>query len=167
MASKLVILLAVASCLAAVQAYSKGAPVDVCEDMTPKHPVPPQKTRMPYSVRVNKDKVRSGETVKITLNGQDSFKGFLVQVRQGGKNLPIGKFVVDAKDKHVHTIGCGQGQQVMLERFRQIITLLVPGLNRFFPPMLQNAATHKNSDDKNNLSIDWQVPPNVKGQAQV
>lgn len=69
MVSKYVISLAVMACVVSVTyAYSGGAPVEVCEDMTPKHPAPPKKTKMPYSVSVNSDAVSGGGVVKIDLH---------------------------------------------------------------------------------------------------
>lgn len=168
MASKLTIITLLSCVLAAVQAYSGGAPPDVCEDMIPKHPVPPQKSEMPYSVKVDKDTVQPGDIVKITVSGREGFKGFLMEVRQGWKNVPIGQFLVADKDKYVKTINCGQGQQVIFEMIRHFLTFLVPELKHYFNVhMLQNAATHKNSENKNNLTIDWKVPSDVKGQVQV
>lgn len=168
MVSKLTICLAVACVIATAQAYSGGAPADVCEDMIPKHPAQPQRSAMPYTVKVSKDSATAGDTIKITLSGKEGFKGFLIQVRQGRKNIPTGKFIVADKDKYVKTINCGEGQQVIFEMFRQFIEFLVPDFKRFFPVnMLQNAATHKNSELKNNLSIDWQVPADLKGTVKV
>ncbi|WP_369292673.1 Reeler domain-containing protein, partial [Nocardioides abyssi] len=50
--------------------------------MTPKHPVPPQKSRLPYKVSVEKNEVQPGEEVVINISGK-VFKGFFLQVREG------------------------------------------------------------------------------------
>lgn len=158
--------LALASIVALTHAYSGGAPVDVCEDMTPKHPAAPQKSKMPYKVTVNSEAVSAGGVVKITVSGRGGFKGFLAQVRKN--NEPVGKFLVSDDDKFIKTINCGKGEQVIFERFRQFVDFLLPGLKQIFPlPAIQNAATHKNSEVKNNLSLNWQAPAGLKDQVQV
>lgn len=140
MASKtLLIVFLVSGLVALSNGYSGGAPVDVCEDMTPKHPAAPQKSKMPYKVLVNSEAVSAGGVAKITISGKGGFKGFLVQVRRNGD--PVGKFLVADDDKFVKTISCGKGAQ--------------------------NAATHKNSENKNNLSLNWQAPAGLKDQVQV
>lgn len=162
----LFIVLLVSGLVALSDGYSGGAPVDVCEDMTPRHPAAPQKSKIPYKVSVNSEAVSAGGVAKITISGKGGFKGFLVQVRRNGD--PVGKFLVADDDKFVKTISCGKGAQVIFDRFRQIVDWLVPWLKRMFPlPALQNAATHKNSENKNNLSLNWQAPAGLKDQVQV
>lgn len=85
-------------------AYSSGAPESVCSDMTPKHPVDPQKTKFPYKISVSKNEVKSGETVDITVGGDKNFKGYLLQVRDGDK--AVGTFVVSDSDKYTRAINC-------------------------------------------------------------
>lgn len=172
MTSKLTLALALACVLATVQAYSGGAPRDVCEDMIPKHPVQPQKTQMPYTVKVSKDAIQGGQTVKITISGREGFKGLFVQVRQNKKSTAIGQFTFADKDKYMKAISCGQGTQVIFEmiryRIERIIKFFVPQFKSFLNmDMLQNAATHKNSESKNNLTLDWKAPSDVKGTVAV
>lgn len=173
--AKLQIILALSCALVAVNAYSGGAPPDVCEDMIPKHPVPPQKTQMPYTVKVDKDSVQPGQTVKITISGREGFKGLLMQVRQGKKNTAVGQFVVRDTDKYIKTINCGQGRQVIFDsiiyRVERIIKFFVPQFKGFhlnnIMNVLQNAATHKNNENKNNLTVEWKAPRDVKGTVSV
>lgn len=40
----------IAVSLACANGYSSGAPESVCQDMVPKHPVPPQSTPPPYTI---------------------------------------------------------------------------------------------------------------------
>lgn len=93
-----------------VRAYSGGAPEGVCEDMTPKHPAPPQTSSFPYTVSVSKKEIKSSDEVEITISGGQPFKGFLVQVRDGDK--PVGSFKIPATDKYAKTINCLGGNAV-------------------------------------------------------
>lgn len=93
-------------------AYSGGAPEGVCEDMTPKHPAPPQTSAFPYTVSVNKKEIKSNDEVEITISGGKPFKGFLLQVRDGDK--PVGSFSIPATDKYAKTINCVGGKAVSI-----------------------------------------------------
>lgn len=96
--------------IAYTKAYSGGAPEGVCEDMTPKHPAPPQTSKFPYTITVNKKEVKAGEQVEITISGGQPFKGFLLQVRDGDK--PVGSFDIPATNKYAKTINCLGGNAV-------------------------------------------------------
>ncbi|GLV41485.1 lethal (2) 34Fc [Carabus blaptoides fortunei] len=140
MAFKYALCLAVMVCtVAVVHGYSGGAPVEVCDDMKPKHPAAPKKSTMPYKVSVNSDTVTGGGVVKITVEGNNGHKGVLVQVRHGEK--PVGKFLIAGDDKYVKTIDCGEGEQ--------------------------NAATHKNAEIKKVQTFEWQAPKGLKDTVQV
>lgn len=54
--------------------FSGGAPELVCDDMVPKHPVAPQKSRLPYKIAIDKAEIKAGEQAQITI-GSKSFKG--------------------------------------------------------------------------------------------
>ncbi|KAF2904323.1 hypothetical protein ILUMI_01851 [Ignelater luminosus] len=97
-----------------VSGYSGGAPVEVCDDMTPKHPVDPQKSSFPYTVTVSQSEVKAGEKVQITINGakEKSFKGFLLEVRSGDK--AVGSFSIPDTDKYAKGIDCHGTKQVSL-----------------------------------------------------
>lgn len=89
------ICVALACLLAPVaEAYSEGAPVDVCQDMLPQHGAPAQTTDSPYTLTANRKSVKPGETLTLTLAAKDAskFKGFLVQARDSNDN-PIGSFM--------------------------------------------------------------------------
>lgn len=98
-----------ASLVALGWGYSAGAPETVCDDMTPKHPVEPQKSVLPYTVSVSKKEAKQGETIDITISGK-SFKGYLVQVRNGNK--AVGSFVIPETDRYSKTINCHGGKSV-------------------------------------------------------
>lgn len=83
--------------------YSAGAPEAVCDDMTPKHPVEPKKTPLPYKISVDRKEAKSGEIVKITIGGK-AFKGYFVQVRKGNK--AVGSFVIPDTDKFSKIVNC-------------------------------------------------------------
>ncbi|XP_017784481.1 PREDICTED: putative defense protein Hdd11 isoform X2 [Nicrophorus vespilloides] len=120
--------------VAMATAYSGGAPEDVCVDMTPKHSVDPQKSAFPYKITTDHETVKAGDKVKITISGPKPFKGFLLQVRDGKE--AVGKFNVDDSDKYVKTINCFSKKQ--------------------------NAATHKNSAEKESLTLEWVAPEAAK-----
>ncbi|KAK9872293.1 hypothetical protein WA026_017095 [Henosepilachna vigintioctopunctata] len=84
--------LSVATC---AMAYSDGAPAEVCDDMTPKHPFEPRKDKFPYTVAISKTSLASGQETDITISGKD-FKGFFVQVRKGNK--AVGTFTTNPKE---------------------------------------------------------------------
>lgn len=90
--------------LSAASAYSGGAPVDTCEDMTPKHPKAARDSKtFPYKVSINSNEIKKGEKAEITISGGD-FKGFLLQVRDGDK--PVGAFNIPDHHRYAKTIDC-------------------------------------------------------------
>ncbi|KAJ8968588.1 hypothetical protein NQ314_002254 [Rhamnusium bicolor] len=90
-------------------AYSAGAPESTCDDMTPKHPVEPQKSRLPYKILISKDAVKGGEEVEITISGK-IFKGFLLQVRNEDK--AVGEFQIPDDDKYSKATNCHGAKRV-------------------------------------------------------
>ncbi|XP_066156071.1 putative defense protein Hdd11 [Euwallacea fornicatus] len=117
------------SLVAAAWGYSAGAPEGVCEDMTPKHPVAPQKSPFPYKVTLDKSEVQPGEEVLITVSGQP-FKGFFVQVRESDK--AVGTFQIPGNHKYIKTVNCFGTKG--------------------------SAATHKNAVDKKDVELVWKAP---------
>lgn len=80
-----------------VSGFPNGAPVGVCESMTPNptaHGAQPQVIVSPFRVVTDKSYYKLGEpvTVMIQSSGNDSFKGLLVQARELGKTAAIGSF---------------------------------------------------------------------------
>lgn len=70
------ILVTLLSIVATAWGYSAGAPEGVCDDMTPKHPVAPQKSRFPYKISLDKTEVKAEEEVVINIIGKP-FKGII------------------------------------------------------------------------------------------
>ncbi|XP_022908423.2 putative defense protein Hdd11 isoform X2 [Onthophagus taurus] len=137
MGSKL-ILIPLLALIPVTLSYSGGAPEAVCEDMTPKHPNPPQPPKtFPYKVSVSENEIKSGGRTQITISG-DGYKGFLLQVRDGDK--PVGSFQIPDDHRYAKTINCS-GKR--------------------------NAATHKNSATKKELTLDWTAPRGSKGKDYV
>lgn len=102
---RLVHFVLLSSIISLTVAYSGGAPEAVCEDMTPKHPAPPQTSRFPYTVSVDKQELRGPkDKLHITISDHKPFKGFLLQVRDGDK--AIGQFEISDTDKFAKTITC-------------------------------------------------------------
>lgn len=105
-------------CLVAVtatNAYGRGAPTGACSDMIPRHPVDPQTSRAPYEVQVSKNKIRSDDTVDVTIRGlkpSDTIKGFMVQARVG--ETPVGIWLVNKNHAYAQTLSCGSGNDVSL-----------------------------------------------------
>lgn len=94
----------------AVWGYSGGAPESVCEDMTPKHPAAPKDTDIPYVVKPDKQSVKAGGRVKVSIQGKKPFKGYLLQIRDGDK--AAGQFVISDSDRYSKTINCHGLKQV-------------------------------------------------------
>lgn len=90
--------------------YSGGAPIEVCDDMTPKHPDAPKKSDIPYTVVPDKKTVKPGDKVQLKISGKKPFKGFLLQVRDGDKS--VGEFNVDSGHRYVKTIDCHDTKNV-------------------------------------------------------
>lgn len=93
--------------------YSAGAPSGACGDGVPQHHVEPQKSPAPYDIILSESKIRSGDTVQITIKGkgaENTFKGLLVQAKVGG--TPVGKFDVTPSDKYIQLLDCGKGKAV-------------------------------------------------------
>ncbi|RZC32835.1 Reeler domain containing protein [Asbolus verrucosus] len=122
-------LIALSALVVAAWGYSAGAPESVCDDMTPKHPVEPQKTPLPYNVAVSRKEAKAGDIIDITISGK-IFKGFLLEVRNGDK--AVGSFIIPDTDKYAKTINC-HGTTA-------------------------SAATHKNAVEKDNLTLKWKAP---------
>ncbi|BES89505.1 biological_process [Nesidiocoris tenuis] len=116
------------------EGYSKGAPKEVCDDMTPQHPATPQpKNTSPYLIKMNRNKIQAGESVNVTITGKkgETIKGFMIQARVG--STPVGHF---SSGKDVQTVDCGSGRQ--------------------------NSATHTNSEAKKEIRATWTAPANLK-----
>ncbi|KAL3281727.1 hypothetical protein HHI36_004931 [Cryptolaemus montrouzieri] len=128
------VVLSVATC---AWAYSDGAPTAVCDDMTPKHPFEPQKSKLPYTVSIEKSSLKPGEETDITISGKE-FKGFLIQVRNGEK--AIGSFEIDPRDKNAKNVACHGSPK--------------------------SAATHTNASPKKSVTLKWKAPQQ-KGNFEV
>jgi hypothetical protein len=112
-----------------ITAFKSGAPEEACDSMIPDHHSTPQSTQSPYTITLNKSKVKAGDIVEVTLSGSDStkFKGYLIQARVG--NTPIGKF---QKGPEIKLLNCGSG--------------------------VGSAATHTNNKDKTSIKLTWMSP---------
>lgn len=108
----------VAVTVSTVTAYSGGAPPDTCEDMTPKHPSPPQSDKtFPYKISLNSNEIKGSEKAEITISGGD-FKGFLLQVRDNDSK-PVGTFDIPDHHRYAKTIGCS-GKRVIYPNFQNV-----------------------------------------------
>ena len=67
--------------IASANAYSSGAPKDACGTLMPGHGGSPQDiSNSPYTVKLATTSVNSDSTLDVTLEGSESFKGFMMQV---------------------------------------------------------------------------------------
>ena len=67
--------------IASANAYSSGAPKDACGTLMPGHGGSPQdNSNSPYKVKLATTTVNSDSTLDVTLEGSESFKGFMLQV---------------------------------------------------------------------------------------
>jgi len=122
-----------------VAGYGSGAPESeqICQDLTPKHGVDPQKASNPYQLSVDKANVKCEEQVRLTISGGNTpFKGFIVQGRKLGSQVPVGKFQPGENNK---LLNCGG--------------------------IAGSTTTHTNNNDKNSISLVW-TPP-AKGNYQL
>jgi hypothetical protein len=147
-------LIVISAIVATAWGYSAGAPESVCDDMTPKHPVEPQKSPLPYTISVSKKEAKGGEVVDITIGGK-TFKGFLVQVRNGDK--AVGSFQIPDTDKYSKPINCHGTNGVSIDRKKE---------RRRLSSLLQSGATHKNAVEKKDLVLKWKAPE-ASGNYQV
>ncbi|XP_022908421.2 putative defense protein 3 isoform X1 [Onthophagus taurus] len=179
MGSKL-ILIPLLALIPVTLSYSGGAPEAVCEDMTPKHPNPPQPPKtFPYKVSVSENEIKSGGRTQITISG-DGYKGFLLQVRDGDK--PVGSFQIPDDHRYAKTINCSgkRNFEPLLVRIGKMFAefmhnIIKLDISPLFPQLrpqgsatvLNNAATHKNSATKKELTLDWTAPRGSKGKDYV
>lgn len=91
-------------------ANSDGAPKSSCDDMFPRHNVDEQSSEMPYEIVISKTEISPGDTVNITIGKDKSFKGFMIQVRDGDK--AVGQFIIPNNDEFSKTLGCHRGKAV-------------------------------------------------------
>lgn len=73
-------------CVGVALGHSSGAPSPACEKLTPIHDNAPnpQKSPVPYSLKVNAKIVQGGMPVRVTLSGNNTanvFTGFMFQAR--------------------------------------------------------------------------------------
>ena len=67
--------------IASANAYSSGAPKDACGTLIPGHGGSPQdNSDSPYIVKLATTTMNSDSTLEVTLEGSESFKGFMMQV---------------------------------------------------------------------------------------
>ncbi|CAB3231258.1 unnamed protein product [Arctia plantaginis] len=130
----------IAVSLACAHGYSSGAPESVCQDMVPKHPVPPQSTPPPYTITTSTKTVKAGTPMEVVITGKkttDKMRGLLLQAREGTKI--VGKFTLAPNDSFAQLLNCGE-----------------PG----------NAVTHKKHDEKNDkqtVAFTWTPPKDFVG----
>lgn len=100
--------------------HSENAMQSTCNGLMPGeklHGHYPQTTIAPYTIKVSRASINPGDTIVLTMNGNqllDDFKGVLVQARTQTNISPIGKFSSDASGTTL--IDCEPGKEVYMQR---------------------------------------------------
>ncbi|XP_058446837.1 putative defense protein Hdd11 [Malaya genurostris] len=133
----------VAVCTVPALSFSAGAPTGACGDLIPQHHTDPQKTPAPYTIQLNKNKVKSGEGMTVTVKGntaKDTIKGLLCQARSG--ETPVGSFDVPPNNNFIQTLDCGNTKK--------------------------SAVTHKKmTSDPKEISFNWVAPRGFSGDIRM
>lgn len=114
-----------------------------CAHMTPNHPggdgpALPQTSDAPITIRLSKTEVMQGQTVTLTLEGQNGFliQGFIVQARtKAAVPEVVGRFVVT---EGMRLMNCANLPEA-------------------------SVATHPNRDVSSSIQLTWMAPENVVG----
>ena len=79
--------------------YSGGAPVSVCNSMTPGHGKGAQTSTVPFELAPDNQIIESEQIIILTLSSSTestAFKGFIVQAFESGTDNNIGSFIIDS-----------------------------------------------------------------------
>ena len=80
-----------------VWSYSGGAPVSVCNSMTPGHGKAAQTSTVPFELAPDNQIIESEQIIILTLSSStDAFKGFIVQAFESGTDNNIGSFIIES-----------------------------------------------------------------------
>lgn len=117
-----------------VHGYSSGAPQGTCQEMVPRHGVPPQGGFPPFTITPSKLTYSPGETLTVSLQSTDGnpFIGLLLEARLG--DTPVGSFTPPSGEM-VQALQCGSG----------------------------GALTHTPGLSKTSLIVTWTAPAQVSG----
>lgn len=127
-----------ATCVSIVYGYSRGAPVGVCDTMTPRHRTnQPQESSPPYTLSLSSSSVDVGGNITVTLTADDHymFRGFLIKavLATDANSQALGSFVLDNSEKRVYqTLSCSD--------------------------MENSGITHVAGNDKKSIAAVWQAP---------
>ncbi|XP_060089019.1 dentin sialophosphoprotein-like [Heteronotia binoei] len=77
-----------------------------CDSMLPDHGSAPQKSSPPFVISVSFDRYDPGNEIQVILEGtaRYGFKGFMLQAREVGGNIPVGKFRII--DRNTQGLAC-------------------------------------------------------------
>ncbi|XP_017269220.1 putative defense protein Hdd11 [Kryptolebias marmoratus] len=117
-----------------VECYPNGAPTGACEDMLPRHGVPPQSSPAPYKILTNSTTFQPGKPITVTIIGP-AYRGVLLEARTQGSINALGSWKLPPPDtKLLQCAGNPQG-----------------------------AVTHSNTNLKGNTTVYNWIPPNTLG----
>ncbi|XP_022192088.2 putative defense protein [Nilaparvata lugens] len=135
MAVKLVLLGSVV-CLCLVQrvsSFATGAPSGACEDLVPQHGVDGQKSASPYVIQPSLTKVKPGGKTEIVIFSPKK-QSFKGFILQARVgDIPYGTF---EPSNQYSLLDCTHGKR--------------------------NTATHKNADEKYNVTLIWNAPAKLR-----
>ena len=127
--------------LSTINANRKGAPLEACQNMKPRHGTGAQSSVAPYNISVEPMHYSSGTTVTVTLMGLSTtkFKGYLLTMRRVEDNTTI------------------------------VAGFSVPNRGQLLACDGQNnsAVTHTEGADKTSVSFTWTAPAQSEGSLQV
>ena len=125
--------------LSTINANRKGAPLDACQKMKPRHGTGAQSSVAPYNISVEPMHYSSGTTVTVNLTSSSTqFKGYLLQMRRIDNNKIIAGFSID-----------NGGQLLACD------------------DQNNTAVTHTNNSEKTDVSFTWTAPAQSEGSLQV
>nr|CAD7602023.1 unnamed protein product [Timema genevievae] len=142
-------------------AYSRGAPDQVCQSMTPLHQGAPPQTpgTSPFLVTPALLQAGQGSPLKLMVSSPSelTFAGFFLQARDPRDPLePLGTFT--AVPGFAQAINCASGVRAWYTKIRKSHLTSIC--------MFQNAVTHVNSTGKKSLQFEWEPPADYEGPIQ-
>ncbi|XP_040263400.1 putative ferric-chelate reductase 1 isoform X8 [Bufo bufo] len=100
---KSTVILLIVSLFDCSNGYPNGKVQDSCSSMVPKHGANAQTSAAPYSLSLIKSTYSAGEELTVTLTGNATFTGFMIQARNGNSLNPVGSFKVNG---NAQTLDC-------------------------------------------------------------
>jgi len=123
-----------------IAGYPSGAPVMVCESMTPGHMFDPQTSECPFVTHPEKTIIDINTSLKLTLQSREPglhFKGFLLTALDEKSGRLLGTFNLSEGNDMVRIKSCDG--------------------------LVQNMVTHQDNSPKNSVVVVWTPPKGYEG----